>query len=232
MTRESLSLLTALSLVACGTGHVVPADTAEPAAGPEAAPVASPSPTSAPAPKVPEGEPTATTAAPAPAPATTAAPSPTPGATAPAGTNPAVAPVAPAAGYAPYDSSGSIAIRRIGQWSTSNLTAPTRVVIRDDTTYARFWSSLGDAGSRPSVDFTRDLVIAVAAGQQATGGHSIAVERVTRVGPGLAVEVVETVPQQGCATTQALSQPVDVVVVAAADAQTWSFSDRRVAGAC
>ena len=153
MTRESLSLLTALSLAACGTGHVVPADSAEPAAGPAAAPVASPAPTSAPAPKVPEGEPTATTAAPAPAPAATAAPSPAPAATAPAGTNQAGAPAAsaaPAAGYAPYDSSGSIAIRRIGQWSTSSLTAPTRVVIRDDTTYAHFWSSLGDAGSRPS----------------------------------------------------------------------------------
>jgi protease stability complex PrcB-like protein len=55
---------------------------------------------------------------------------------------------------------------------------------------------------------------------------------VTRVGAGLAVEVVETVPPSGCATTQALTQPVDVVVVAAADAQTWSFSDRRVAGRC
>jgi hypothetical protein len=46
------------------------------------------------------------------------------------------------------------------------------------------------------------------------------------------VEVLETMPPQGCVTTQALTQPVDVVVVAAADAKTWSFSDRRVAGSC
>jgi hypothetical protein len=146
---------------------------------------------------------------------------------------PAVAPQpAPAAGYAPYDSTGSIAIRRIGQWSTSAITGPARVVIRDDSAYARFWSALGDAGSRPSVDFTRDIVIAAAAGQQNTGGHSISVDRVTRVGAGLAIEVTETVPPPGCAVTQALTQPVDMVVVAAADAQTWSFTDRRAAGSC
>jgi hypothetical protein len=173
------------------------------------------------------------TPADSPAPAS-APPSYAPAAPAPAAEPAAQAPApAPAAGYAPYDSSSSIVIRRIGQWSTSGITAPARLVIRDDGSYAKFWTDLGaDPGARPSVDFTRDLVIAVAAGQQSTGGHSVAVERVTRVGPGLAVEVVETVPPQGCATTQALTQPVDVVVVAAADARTWSFSDRRVAGNC
>jgi protease stability complex PrcB-like protein len=206
MTGRSLSLLVLLSTAACGTGRLVPVDTAEPAAAPP-----SPEPVAAPAPA---GQPVAQ--APAPTSDTTAAVVP-------------VAP-APAAGYAPYDLNNSIAIRRIGQWSTSGITGPARVVIRDDSDYAKFWSGLGNAGSRPSVDFTRDIVIAVAAGQQSTGGHSIAVERVTRVGAGLAVEVTETVPAPGCATTQALTQPVDVVVVAAADVRTWSFSDRRVAG--
>ena len=98
----------------------------------------------------------------------------------------------------------------MGQWSTSGITTPERLVIRDDSAYAKFWASLGDASSRPSVDFTHDIVIVAAAGQQPTGGHSIAVERVTRVGAGLAVEVAETVPSKGCMTTQALTQPVDV----------------------
>src|SRR5262249_59524025 len=131
---------------------------------------------------------------------------------------PAPAPV-PATGYAPYDSSNTIAIRRVGQWSTSGITTPERLVIRDDSAYAKFWATLGDASTRPSVDFTHDLVIVAAAGQQPTGGHSIAVERVTRVGAGLAVEVAETVPPQGCLTTQALTQPGDGVVVAAARAR-------------
>jgi hypothetical protein len=207
MTGRSLSLFVLVSTAACGSGRLVPSDTAEPAAAPPSSePVAAPAPA---------GQPVAA-----------AAPDTTQGAV-------PVAPAPqPAAGYAPYDSSSSIAIRRIGQWSTSSITTPTRMVIRDDNAYAKFWTGLGDPGSRPSVDFTRDLVIAVAAGQQSTGGHSIAVDRVTRVGLGLAVDVTETVPPQGCATTQAITQPVDVVVVAAADARTWSLSDRKVAGSC
>jgi hypothetical protein len=140
---------------------------------------------------------------------------------------PAAAPApgdATAAPYAPYDA-GSIPMRRIGQWSTSGITTPARQVIRDDGAYGRFWAALG-VGERPSVDFSRDVVIAVAAGQRTTGGHAIAVSRVVRQGAGLAVEVVETVPGAGCMTTQQLTQPVDVVVVAAADARTWSFSDQ------
>ena len=137
---------------------------------------------------------------------------------------------APAAGYAPYGGQ-PLQIRRIGQYAASGITTPARLIIRDDSSYARFWASLG-AGARPAVDFSRDIVIAVAAGQRATGGNAIAVERVTRTADGLAVEVVETSPAPGCMTTQVLTQPVDVVVVAAADARTWSFSDQTRAQPC
>jgi hypothetical protein len=106
-----------------------------------------------------------------------------------------------------------------------------RKVIRDDSTYAQFWQALG-AGQRPAVDFTRDVVIAVAAGQRPTGGHAIAVERVARAGKSMTVDVVETVPGPGCWTTQQITQPVDVVVIAAADTPTWSFSDRTKSQEC
>jgi hypothetical protein len=159
----------------------------------------------------------------APAPAAEPAPPPAP-------QPPQAQPPSQANGYAPYDA-GSLPIRRIGQWSTSGVTTPERLVIRDDSSYARFWTGLG-AGSRPSVDFTQDVVIVAAAGQQQTGGHGIQVSRVVRSGQGLAVEVVETAPGPGCPVTQALTQPVDVVVVPAGDAKTWSFSERTVAQAC
>ena len=136
-----------------------------------------------------------------------------------------------AAPYVPYDAAASLPMRRIGQWSTSGVTTPAREVIRDDSAYTRFWAGLG-AGQRPSVDFSRDVVIAVAAGQRPTGGHGIAVTRVVRQGAGLAVEVVETVPGPGCVPTQQITQPVDVVVVAAADARTWSFSDQTRSQEC
>lgn len=204
MTRTTMSLLLLASAAGCGSGRMVPSESPAPSAGPAYSPA----------------EPTA--AAPTAVAPTAVAP--------PAPTTVAPAPQTGTTGYTPYGGQ-LLQIRRIGQWSSSGITAPARVVFRDDSSYAHFWAGLG-AGDRPLVDFTRDVVIAAAAGQRMTGGHSIAVERVTRTGDGLAVEVVETLPRPECLTTQVLTQPVDMVVVAAADARTWSFSDRSVAQGC
>jgi PrcB C-terminal len=170
--------------------------------------------------------------APAPAgPGPVAAPAPA-AEPAPATPPPSAAPAPDgAAPYAAYDASGALPIRRIGQWTASGIDSPEQKVIRDDSTFAQFWQALG-AGQRPAVDFSRDVVIAVAAGQRQTGGYAIAVERVARAGRSMTVDVVETVPGPGCWTTQQITQPVDVVVVAAADAPEWSFSSRTRSQGC
>jgi len=216
VTPRALSVLALFTAAACGSGRLVPADTAEPAgAGAPSEPaVATPGPGTST-----EGAPVAPNA-PADPNASGYAP--------PANdtTNHAPAPAAAPA-------SSALAIRRIGQWSTSGVTGPVRLIIRDDSAYAAFWNSLGTgAGARPAVDFSRDIVIAAAAGQQSSGGHTIAVQQVMRVGDGLAIQVVETTPAEGCSMTQALTQPVDVVVVNGAGAQTWSFSETKQAQPC
>jgi len=209
MRPRSLWYLALLSTAACGSGRLAPApaDTPEPAAP---GPVAAPAPAAEPAPVA---QPPSAAPEPA-APPPSAAPAPN-----------------GAAPYAAYDASGALPIRRIGQWTASGIDSPERKVIRDDSTFAQFWQALG-AGQRPVVDFSRDVVIAVAAGQRQTGGYAIAVDRVARAGKAMTVEVVETVPGPGCWTTQQITQPVDVVVVAAADAPTWSFSDQTRTQGC
>src|SRR3712207_2730778 len=78
-------------------------------------------------------------------------------------------------GYAPYGSAPAVQVRRIGQWTHTGINERRRLVIRDANAWAAFWSELG-VGDRPAVDFTRDLVVAVATGQQSTGGHEVAVD--------------------------------------------------------
>ena len=92
-------------------------------------------------------------------------------------------------------------------------------------------SELG-VGERPSVDFNRDVVVAVAAGQRPTGGYEIAIDRVTQSDGQLTVEVVERTPGPNCMTTASLTQPVDVVVVPAADAKSLSFLERKEIRGC
>ena len=140
-------------------------------------------------------------------------------------------PAQPAQGYAPYASSRSIDIRRLGQWTRTGIAESRRLVIRDINAWSQFWSELG-VGERPNVDFTQDVVVAVAAGQRPTGGFEIAVDRITQADGELSVEVVERTPGPNCMTTASLTQPVDVVVVPAADARSWSFKERKEIRGC
>jgi hypothetical protein len=163
---------------------------------------------------------------------TSPAPEPAPEATVPS--QPSEQPQAdpqPAQGYAPYASTRSIEIRRLGQWTRTGIGESRRLVIRDANAWSQFWSELG-VGERPNVDFTRDVVVAVAAGQRSTGGFEIAVDRITQTDGELSVEVVERTPGPNCMTTASLTQPVDVVVVPAADARSWSFMERKEIRGC
>ncbi len=166
------------------------------------------------------------------APAPSAAPSPRV-------VDPDPAPAPPPAPEAPpaaveveeTDSAASVEIRRIGSWVSSGVKGSRRLVIRDQKTWTAFWSELG-AGVRPEVDFSRDLVIAVASGEHSSGGHQIAVQQVTQDGGTLRIEVVDTSPGPDCMTTSALTQPVDVVLVPAEGVKGWSFIDRKATNAC
>ncbi|HEX2219621.1 MAG TPA: protease complex subunit PrcB family protein [Gemmatimonadales bacterium] len=152
---------------------------------------------------------------------------------------PAPAPEAPDAAGSPAAESDTVSpsdgapveIRRIGRWVSSNIRGSRRLVIRDPATWAQFWSELG-AGVRPEVNFSRDLVIAVASGERSTGGHDIVVQRVTRSDGDLRITVVETSPGPNCMTTMALTQPVDVIMVPAAGVTGWSFIDSTATSTC
>ena len=148
---------------------------------------------------------------------------------------PAAAPLQPTdsgqQGYAPYGTAATPEIRRIGKWTRTGINEARRLVIRDANAWAAFWSELG-MGDRPAVDFTRDLVIAVAAGQQPSGGYEVAVNRVSQTNGELIIEVVETSPSPNCMTSSSLTQPVDVVVLPGVNARGWSFVERKEVRGC
>jgi hypothetical protein len=137
----------------------------------------------------------------------------------------------PPQGYTPYGSAGPLELRRLGKWTRSGIGESRRLVIRDANAWAEFWSELG-VGERPEVDFSRDLVVAVAAGQRPTGGHEIAVEQVAQNNGALTISVVETTPGPNCMTTSALTQPADVVVIPNVNAKSWSFVERQEVRGC
>lgn len=138
----------------------------------------------------------------------------------------------PTQGYAPYGAGiSALELRRIGQWTNTGISESRRLVIRNANAWAQFWAELG-VGDRPNIDFTKFLVVAVAAGQRSSGGYEISIQRVSQANGDLTIEVLQTVPGPNCVTTSALTQPVDVVAVPAVGAQSWSFLERQEVRGC
>ncbi len=125
----------------------------------------------------------------------------------------------------------AVGVRRLGRWDHSRFESPERQVLRDAAGLADLRSRLGGA-ELPPVDFARELVVVAAAGQKPSGGHTISVGRVTLKDGELLIEVVETTPDQQCMTTQALTQPVDVVALSAEGVRSWKFVERSEVGGC
>ena len=103
--------------------------------------------------------------------------------------------------------------------------------IRDPGSWENLWSSIttrgGPAPLFPQVDFDRDMVLVAAMGQRATGGYSIHIASVRPQGADLVVDVIRTSPGRRCGTTQALTQPADLVKVPASSRRIrWRFQDR------
>ena len=73
------------------------------------------------------------------------------------------------------------AVRRLHRSADSWVQHPLRAVFGDSVSLARFWQGAHDGGAAlplPAVDFTREMVIAVATGFAPSTGHRITVEGV------------------------------------------------------
>ncbi len=109
---------------------------------------------------------------------------------------------------------------RVYQSTTSAYGEPLEVVVRSDAEWRRAW--LGAHPNRaagpppaPAVDFSRDLVVIVTAGEQRTGGVTVGVESVRpRADGGVDVAYTVSRPGAGCMSTQQVTAPVDVVRLA------------------
>jgi len=100
-------------------------------------------------------------------------------------------------------------------YSTSTgITERERTVICDAGTWAAFWTRMhaksGAEPPRPAIDFSTEMIVAVAMGARATGGFHITMPSAKVEAGVLVVEVVSQSPGASCFTTQATTQPVDL----------------------
>ena len=114
----------------------------------------------------------------------------------------------------------------------SGLAERRREVIRDEASWAQLWAdihtSVTPTPPLPAVDFTRDMLIAVATGTRPSGGFGVEVRSVAIRGERVEVGVFERCPAPGAMVSMALTRPVEVVRVARLT-QAVTFQDARAA---
>jgi hypothetical protein len=73
----------------------------------------------------------------------------------------------------------------------------------------------GNPDSVPSIDFTKQEVLAVFDGTHSTGGYHIDISKITEANGTRTVQVVRTAPGANCTSNQGLTGPYQVVIVPA-----------------
>lgn len=97
----------------------------------------------------------------------------------------------------------------------------SRLVIRDATAWEAFWgkvvANVSPAPSTPSIDFTRQMVLAAAMGQRSSGGYSIVIDSVFTSGGTLYAVVRSVSPGPNCGVAAVMTAPVVAVRLDRAD---------------
>ena len=126
--------------------------------------------------------------------------------------------------------SEELPITRLATGQHSLQTEQRFEVITGQSQFRHLWSRF-DSGSPPALDFTQETAIAVFMGERPTGGYAIRVESVAQGNGELLVKVVLQAPGPECITTQAFTQPYEMVSVPVGPTRA-SFSTRRVLLPC
>ena len=110
---------------------------------------------------------------------------------------------------------GPVPFSTLAKGLASGVDQQTQIVVRSQDDWAALWSrhmrTQAAPPPPPSVDFSRDMVVALFLGERPTGGHAIEVTRIERTDGGLAIRYRTTRPDPTGMQTQALTQPFHLI---------------------
>ena len=107
----------------------------------------------------------------------------------------------------------ALPLRPIDQGTMSNMDDARQVSARSVDEWSKLWTQHAGERTRPSVDFTKEVVVAVFMGTRPTAGFSIEIVRVRQEGAAVVVSWRETRPAPDSVTAQVLTSPFHIVAV-------------------
>ena len=107
----------------------------------------------------------------------------------------------------------TIPIRTIDKGVMSDMDDARQASARTVEEWSRLWTQHAGERTRPTVDFSKDVVVAVFMGTRPTAGFAVEIVRVRQEGPALVVSYTETRPSPGDVAAQVLTSPFHIVAV-------------------
>ena len=107
----------------------------------------------------------------------------------------------------------TIPMRPIEKGAMSNVDDARQASARSVEEWSKLWMLHGGDRTRPNVDFSREIVVAVFMGTRPTAGFGVEIFRVRQEGVALVVSYRETRPSPDSVTAQILTSPFHIVAV-------------------
>ena len=118
----------------------------------------------------------------------------------------------------------SVPFVELSRGQHAQITSRVNYLITSEEGLTELWKLLDSDSPAPAIDFSSRSVVAVFAGEQATGGHEISVTKIED-GSLRTVVVARTMSSDGCMVRQSLTTPYQVVEI---PATTLSFTHTDV----
>lgn len=110
---------------------------------------------------------------------------------------------------------GNVELRILatGSHAAAEPDAPRAVAVKDAGELGRVWQETIGGGQPPEIDFAKESMVILLAGQRRTGGWRVGPRGVTLEGTTLVVDAEIVGPPPDAIVTQALTSPYAVIAV-------------------
>ena len=116
--------------------------------------------------------------------------------------------------------SSAAAPRTIDRGTNSTMDAEKQVTVRTAAEWSALWRQHAPDRPQPSVDFSKEMVVAVFLGTRNSAGYSVEILSVDQGGPGaLTVRYRQQQPSRGAITAQVITSPYHIVAVPKSSAE-------------
>jgi len=105
-----------------------------------------------------------------------------------------------------------ISFTKLAEGTQSSVVTRTNYLVTSTDELERLWKLIDATTPSPEIDFSKDAVVAVFAGEKPTTGHAISVTKIEDTEERM-VLVTLAEPGGDCMTGQALTTPYEIVIV-------------------